>query len=53
MDKWKYKERYKRITSIKDGVTPIDEKIRENHLRWFGQVQRRVIKVPMRKSDLM
>lgn len=43
----------KKKPSIKDGVTPTNEKIRENHLRWFGQVQRRVVKVPMSKSDLM
>ena len=34
------------------GVTPIDEKMRENPLGWFGHVQRRVINVPVRKSEL-
>jgi SOS response regulatory protein OraA/RecX len=28
---------------LKIGVAPIDEKMRESHLRWFGHVQRRSI----------
>ena len=31
-------------------VSPIDEKIRESHLRWFGHVQRRAINALERKS---
>jgi RNA-binding protein YhbY len=34
-------------------VAPIDEKIREGHLRWFGQVQRREINTPIRRSELI
>ena len=29
--------------NLKIGVAPIDEKMRESHLRWFGHVQRRLI----------
>ena len=35
------------------GVVPINEKIRESHLRWFGHVQRKSINVPVRKSELI
>ena len=34
-------------------MSPIDEKMRENGLRWFGQVERRVINAPMRKTELI
>ena len=32
-------------------VAPIEEKIRENRLRWFCHIQRRLINAPNRKSD--
>ena len=38
---------------LKIGVAPIDGKMRESHLRWFGHVQRRAIYVPMRKNKLI
>ena len=38
---------------LKIGVAPIDEKMRESCLRWFGHVQRRVINEPVRKSELI
>ena len=31
-------------------VAPIEEKMRENRLRWFGHIQRRPINDPDRKS---
>ena len=34
-------------------VAPIEEKMRENRLRWFGHIQRRPINVPVRKSDVI
>ncbi|KAK9088689.1 hypothetical protein Scep_027771 [Stephania cephalantha] len=33
------------------GVTPIDTKIREGRLRWFGHLQRRPTNAPTRKLD--
>ena len=35
---------------LKIWVAPIDEKIRENRLRWFGYVQRRVVNALVRVS---
>ena len=35
---------------MKIWVAPIDEKIRENRLRWFGHVQRRVVNALVRVS---
>ena len=34
-------------------VAPIEEKIRENRLRWFDHIQRRSINAPIRKSDVI
>ena len=38
---------------LKIEMTPIDEKMRESYLRWFGHVQRRAIYVPVRKNKLI
>jgi hypothetical protein len=38
---------------LKMWMTPIDEKIRENCLRWFGHVHKRAINVLVRKSKLI
>jgi hypothetical protein len=35
----------------KVGVAPIDDKMRENRLRWFGHVQRRPFEAPVRKLE--
>ena len=35
------------------GVAPIEDKMRENQLRWFGHIQRRPLDDPVRKSDLL
>ena len=32
-------------------VAPIEEKMRENLLQWFGHIQRRPTNAPIRKSD--
>ena len=32
-------------------VAPIEEKMRENRLRWFDHIQRKPINAPVRKSD--
>ena len=32
-------------------VAPFEEKMRENRLRWFGHIQRRLINALVRKSD--
>ena len=34
------------------GVAPIDEKMRESHLKWFDYVQRRANKEPVRKKQI-
>ena len=34
-------------------VVPIDEKMRENRLRWFGHMQRRAINSLVRMSDFI
>ena len=34
------------------GVAPIDEKMRENHLRWFGHVSREASNESVKKSGL-
>jgi hypothetical protein len=38
---------------LKIGMTPINEKMRENHLRWFGHVQRIVVSALGTKSELI
>ena len=38
---------------LKIAVAPSDEKMRENHLRWFGHVQRRASNEPVKKSELI
>ena len=37
----------------KIGVAPIEEKMTENHLRWFGHVQRRPQEALVRRVDCM
>ena len=37
----------------KVGVVPIQEKMRETRLRWFGHVRRRPRDAPMRRVDEM
>ena len=38
---------------LKIGVAPVDEKIRESHLRCFDHVQRKETNAPVRKSELI
>jgi len=39
------------IIREKVGATKIEDKMRENRLRWYGHIQRRHLDVPVRKSD--
>ena len=41
------------IIRNKVGVVPIEEKMRETRLRWFGHVRRRSIDAPVRRVDEM
>ncbi|XP_070055474.1 uncharacterized protein [Nicotiana tomentosiformis] len=41
----------KEVISDKMGVTPIEDKIREARLRWFGHVRRRSTDAPMSKYE--
>ena len=34
-------------------VAPIEDKIRENRLRWFGHIQQKPLDALVRKSDLL
>ena len=34
-------------------VAPIEDKMRKNRLRWFGHIQRKILDVPVKKSDLL
>ena len=36
---------------IKIYITPIEEKMRENRLRWFGHVRRRATHTPVRRVE--
>lgn len=38
---------------IKIGATPIDEKMRESHIRWYDQVLKRAINAPVRMGRLI
>ena len=33
------------------GVAPIEDKMRENRLRWFGHIGRRLMDVPVRRVE--
>ena len=35
----------------KVGVAPIENKMRENHLRWFGHIRRRPNDAPVRRME--
>ena len=39
--------------SLKIGVTPIDEKMRDSRWRWFDHIQRIAINALVRKSELI
>ena len=35
------------------GVAPLEDKLRETRLRWFGHVKRRSVSAPVRKSEVI
>ena len=45
--------RNEEIIRLKIWVTPIDEKMMESCLKWFGHVQRRAISAEIKKSVLI
>jgi hypothetical protein len=54
MDLWAYKKDRVRNEDIRDrvGVAPIEEKLVQHRLRWFGHVQRRPPEAPVRSGVL-
>ena len=49
-NKWRDKVRNEDIRT-KIGVASIEEKMRENCLRWFGHVRRRFTDAPVRQAE--
>ena len=51
---WEYKKDRVRNEDIRDrvGVAPIEEKLVQHRLRWFGYVQRRPLEAPVRSGVL-
>ncbi|PKA58339.1 ataxia telangiectasia mutated family protein [Apostasia shenzhenica] len=41
------------INLEKGGIAPIEDKLRESRLRWFGHINRRSIEAPVRKIELL
>jgi len=39
------------VIKEKVGVAPLEEKIRESRLRWFGHVKRRSVNAPVRRCE--
>ena len=35
------------------GIAPIEDKLRENHLRWFRHIKHWPLSAPVRKNDLV
>jgi hypothetical protein len=54
VDVWPYKKGPNREEVIHDrvGVAPIDEKLVQHRLRWFGHIQRRPPKSPVNSGFL-
>ena len=55
MDVWFYKNDRVKNCVISDlaKVAPIEEKMSESRLRWFGHVKRRSMAVPVRRCELI
>jgi hypothetical protein len=54
LDMWPYKERSNQNDDIRDKlrVAPIQEKLVQHRLRWFGHIQRRPPEAPIRNGIL-
>jgi hypothetical protein len=52
MDLWQHKKTSVRNDDIRErlGVAPVEEKLIQHRLRWFGHIQRRLAEAPVRSG---